>query len=70
MTNKQHQQETRPADAAVSPWASDAEIESFIRGETPPELRDYLAAGISEKAARQPYDAGCSAEFLLCLLGR
>ena len=59
-----------PAEARVSPWAIDTEQESFLRGETPPELRDYLAAGISERAARQAYDAGCGAEALLRLLGR
>ena len=54
----------------VSPWASDAEQETFLRGETPPEIMDYLAAGISERAARQALDAGCGSETLLRLLGR
>ena len=52
----------------TNPWASDEEQESFLRGETPPELRNYLAAGISERAARQAFDAGVGADVLLRLL--
>lgn len=52
----------------VSPWASEAELDSFFRGETPPELRDYLAAGFSEHAARQARAAGVPADMLRELL--
>lgn len=52
----------------IYPWASDAEIESFLRGETPPELGEYLKANFSVEVARRALDLGISSQMLLDII--